>query len=162
MVSSRRSQPLTSLARAYRHQIATGSGDDTIRIWDMRSLKAIYTIPAHSSSISDVKFYRASTSPGFSYPLTLGTDTAAAEKAAAQAFLTGGAGKAVEEAERKKLENGDVGKEEVPVPLSGMYLASAGYDGYVRVWSADDWQLVKSLSMGKNDRVMSVDVSRGK
>jgi U4/U6 small nuclear ribonucleoprotein PRP4 len=46
------------------------------------------------------------------------------------------------------------------VPLSGMYLASAGYDGYVKIWSADDWQLVKSLNSEAGGRVMSVDLAQ--
>ncbi|KAK0438119.1 WD40-repeat-containing domain protein [Armillaria borealis] len=41
------------------YQIATGAGDDTIRIWDLRSLKALYTIPAHLSNVSDVRFFHA-------------------------------------------------------------------------------------------------------
>lgn len=46
------------------------------------------------------------------------------------------------------------------VPLSGIYLASAGYDGYVKIWSADDWQHVKSLNSEAGGRVMSVDLSQ--
>lgn len=46
------------------------------------------------------------------------------------------------------------------VPLSGMYLASAGYDGYVKIWSADDWQHVKSLNSEAGGRVMSVDLAQ--
>ena len=41
------------------YQLATGSGDDTIRIWDMRASKALQTIPAHTSSVSDVRFYKS-------------------------------------------------------------------------------------------------------
>lgn len=41
---------------------------------------------------------------------------------------------------------------------SGLYLASAGYDGMVKLWSADDWQLLKSLSTDAG-KVMSVDLS---
>ncbi|KAG8780153.1 hypothetical protein FRC15_009729 [Serendipita sp. 397] len=41
---------------------------------------------------------------------------------------------------------------------SGLYLASAGYDGLVKIWSADDWQLVKALT-ADSEKVMSVDLS---
>jgi U4/U6 small nuclear ribonucleoprotein PRP4 len=44
---------------SHRYQIATGASDDTIRIWDLRSLKALYTIPAHLSNVSDVRFFRS-------------------------------------------------------------------------------------------------------
>ncbi|KAG8836031.1 hypothetical protein FRC17_010495 [Serendipita sp. 399] len=41
---------------------------------------------------------------------------------------------------------------------SGLYLVSSGYDGLVKIWSADDWQLVKSLTTDA-EKVMSVDLS---
>ncbi|EMD38941.1 hypothetical protein CERSUDRAFT_47016 [Gelatoporia subvermispora B] len=41
---------------------------------------------------------------------------------------------------------------------SGLYLASAGYDGFVKLWSADDWQLLRTLPTD-GGKVMSVDLS---
>lgn len=41
---------------------------------------------------------------------------------------------------------------------SGLYFASAGYDGKVNIWSADDWQLIRSLTADA-DKVMSVDIA---
>ncbi|TFY58231.1 hypothetical protein EVG20_g8231 [Dentipellis fragilis] len=41
----------------------------------------------------------------------------------------------------------------------GLYLASAGYDGVVKVWSADDWQLLTTLQTD-GSKAMSVDLSR--
>jgi U4/U6 small nuclear ribonucleoprotein PRP4 len=41
---------------------------------------------------------------------------------------------------------------------SGLYLASAGYDGVVKIWSADDWQLLHTLQTD-GSKVMSVDLS---
>ncbi|KZT57629.1 WD40 repeat-like protein [Calocera cornea HHB12733] len=98
------------------YQIATGSGDDTIRIWDIRALKALHTIPAHKSTVSDVRFFR--TSNRFQ-PVPHLMD---------------------------------------PLP-SGLYLASAGYDGFVKIWSADDWQLLRSLPTDAG-KVMSCDFSK--
>lgn len=40
----------------------------------------------------------------------------------------------------------------------GLYLASSGYDGLVKLWSADDWQLLRTLSTDAG-KVMSVDLS---
>jgi len=39
------------------YQLATGSGDNTVKIWDLRKKRCSYTIPAHSSLISHVKFH---------------------------------------------------------------------------------------------------------
>ena len=40
----------------------------------------------------------------------------------------------------------------------GLFFASAGYDGSVKIWSADDWQLLKQLTIDA-DKVMSVDIT---
>jgi len=98
-----------------RHQIATGSGDDTVRIWDMRTLKALHVIPAHKSNVADIRYFRGP------YPSPASDNVEARYQ-------------------------------------SGLYFATAGYDGLVRVWSADDWQLVKSVATDAG-KVMSVDVS---
>ncbi|KAH9823311.1 serine/threonine-protein kinase PRP4 [Melampsora americana] len=150
------------------HQIATGSNDDNIRIWDIRSLKAVYTIPAHLSSVSDVRFFKITPNTKFKFPFTLDLDSKEKEaKRSAANYLTGQTLKQEEEEkeeiDRKVLEGEGEGEgkgEEVEVPLSGMYLASCGYDGFVKVWSADDWQLVKALSSEAGGKVMSVDIAR--
>ena len=41
-----------------RYHVATGSEDNTARIWDIRQRKCIYTIPAHTNLISKVRFQR--------------------------------------------------------------------------------------------------------
>jgi U4/U6 small nuclear ribonucleoprotein PRP4 len=38
------------------YQLATGSDDHTVKIWDLRKKRCSYTIPAHSALISHVKF----------------------------------------------------------------------------------------------------------
>ncbi|CAH7686117.1 serine/threonine-protein kinase PRP4 [Phakopsora pachyrhizi] len=136
------------------HQIATGSNDDNIRIWDIRTLKPVYTIPAHTSAVSDVKFFRASAAEGFKYPYTLDVDgKSQEERKSAASFLNG--------SQSIKTEEGAAVSEiDVEVPLSGLYLASCGYDGYVKLWSADDWQLIKALSSEAGGKVMSVDIAR--
>lgn len=134
-----------------RYQIATGSGDNTIRIWDMRSLRALYTIGAHTSIVSDVSFYRP--------------------RATGDLFTTFAQGKIGDDTDVKmeaKEEEADVKMEEDTKPMikdkdknmsvSGLFLVSSGYDGIVKLWSADDWQLVKALSADAG-KVMSADIS---
>ncbi|KAL1917752.1 uncharacterized protein VTP21DRAFT_3586 [Calcarisporiella thermophila] len=41
---------------------------------------------------------------------------------------------------------------------TGLFLVSGGFDGSVRIWSADDWRMVRSLE-GHDGKVASVDVS---
>ncbi|KZT18652.1 U4/U6 snRNP-specific spliceosomal protein [Neolentinus lepideus HHB14362 ss-1] len=125
------------------YQIATGAGDDTIRIWDMRSLRALYTIPAHTSNVADVRFFRNS---GVPLP-TAHKDT-----------LNGDID--MDDPDVKHVDADDNTKkiEEEWSYRSGSYLVSAGYDGYVKLWSADDWQLLRTLSTDSS-KVMSVDLS---
>ena len=143
----------------YRYQIATGASDDTIRIWDMRSLKALYTIPAHLSNVSDVRFFRSD-------------GTIPAHILQRQADDPTHVNSVVEEPGEA---NDDEGKDGAPPPpmtaeqkqealaqewryRPGLYLASAGYDGLVKLWSADDWQLLATLQTD-GSKAMSVDLS---
>lgn len=42
--------------RCFSYHIATGSEDNTTRIWDLRKRLCIYTIPAHMNLVSSVKY----------------------------------------------------------------------------------------------------------
>ncbi|CEQ40267.1 SPOSA6832_01870, partial [Sporobolomyces salmonicolor] len=131
------------------YQIATGSNDDTIRIWDLRNHQAIATIPAHKSAVSDLKFFQAS--PSASYPTTA-VPRAFSGLPIFQGETTDpdASGDTAEEANREDKPD---------FPVSGSFLVSSGYDGYVKIWSADDWQQVRALSNDQSGKVMSVDVS---
>ncbi|KAJ3994098.1 U4/U6 snRNP-specific spliceosomal protein [Lentinula boryana] len=131
------------------YQIATGAGDDTIRIWDMRSLKSLYTIPGHTSNVSDVRFYEANdmffkkpqtpepTSPDVNGDIETAKSSPKPDAGASAPTFT---------------------PEEEWSYRSGLFFASAGYDGYVKLWSADDWQLLRTLTTDSG-KVMSVDIS---
>ena len=49
-------QLLTSDFSSNGYHLATGSDDNTIRLWDLRRKNCFYVIPAHKSLISEVKF----------------------------------------------------------------------------------------------------------
>lgn len=136
-----------------RHQIATGAGDDTIRIWDMRSLKALYTIPAHLSNVSDVRFFRAQDVPVFK---------PTAPAAVPPDVEMNGDDDSNEQKDKPGTDNKASSNPATPEEewkyRSGLYLASAGYDGLVKLWSADDWQLLRTLPTD-GGKVMSVDLS---
>lgn len=170
MATSRRSSRWTSLptgehrakARAYdRYQIATGSGDDTVRIWDLRALKTQYIIPAHKSSVSDLKFFRSSeelphvpldvtlpTAPLPAVPTALPDDAPPDAKAETNGDDTSGD---VEMTTSAGPTSGEL-------PKSGLFLVTAGFDCNVRIWSADEWSLIRNLATDAG-KVMSVDVS---
>ncbi len=132
----------------HSYQIATGSEDDTIRIWDMRSLKALYTIPAHLSNVADVRFFYAQDTPVLT-ALHPPTDTNDVDMDATQDKPSADS----------KGETNTATPEEQWKYRSGLYLASAGYDRLVKLWSADDWQLLRTLPTD-GGQVMSVDLSK--
>ncbi|KAL4065853.1 WD40-repeat-containing domain protein [Scleroderma yunnanense] len=125
------------------YQIATGAGDDTIRIWDIRSLKALRTIPAHLSNVSDVRFFRGDDLPPM-HAVHRGGDVS----------MNG----VEEDADASNDEPNETTTLEEWRYRSGLYFASAGYDGFVKLWSADDWQLLRTLTTDSG-KVMSVDLS---
>lgn len=132
-----------------RYQIATGAGDDTIRIWDMRAIKSIYTIPAHISNVSDVRFFQANDIYFKHVPsdIQMNGTTPAAEGGEDNSSL-----------KRDSPEKEYASAQEEWRYRSGLFFASSGYDGFVKLWSADDWQLLKRLSTDAG-KVMSVDIS---
>lgn len=150
------------------YQVATGSGDDTVRIWDMRKTSSLYTIPAHKSSVADVRFFRAE-NEGHKNKVFLDQERETTREDNEEKMDLDGEG---EENSRLKMngninggassrENGKTQSQsqtQLGLERSGLYLATAGYDGFVRVWSADDWQLLRSLS-GDAGKIMSVDIS---
>ena len=44
------------------------------------------------------------------------------------------------------------------LPRSGLFLVTAGFDSNVRIWSADEWNLVRNLPTDAG-QVMSADIS---
>lgn len=38
------------------YQVATGSDDNSVKIWDLRKKACVYTVPAHTKLVSDIKF----------------------------------------------------------------------------------------------------------
>jgi U4/U6 small nuclear ribonucleoprotein PRP4 len=38
------------------YQVATGSEDNSVKMWDLRKRSCVYTVPAHTKLISDIKF----------------------------------------------------------------------------------------------------------
>lgn len=133
MVLDGHAREILSLAFAPNgYHLLSASGDDTVRVWDLRTLSTVYTIPAHRSSVADVRFFTAASErPRAPAPWWAGSDVS--------------------------MDVDDAG-DAPALRRSGLYFATAGYDGLVKLWSADDWQLVQSLR-GDSGKVMSVDIS---
>lgn len=105
------------------HRVLSGSADGWIKCWDVRKVQRTGGIGAHSSAVSDLRWFKGLDDPIDGMPP--GTD----EKGA-----------------------------QVP-KKSGTFFVSSGFDKNVKIFSADDWTLVQTLS-GHNGPVASVDYSR--
>jgi U4/U6 small nuclear ribonucleoprotein PRP4 len=130
----------------------------------MRSLKALYTIPAHLSNVSDVRFFR---SDG-----TIPVHIMQRQDQTGDLAHMNGTTEEPEEQSNNDEDEEMEGSARPPMTTEqkrealaqewryrpGLYLASAGYDGLVKVWSADDWQLLTTLQTD-GSKVMSVDLS---
>ncbi|KAG8746219.1 hypothetical protein FRC10_005735 [Ceratobasidium sp. 414] len=138
------------------YQIATGSGDNTIRIWDMRSLRALYTIGAHTSIVSDVSFYRPAS--GDIFTSFAGGPLDVKMEDAGDANMEGTSDSMEPGEGEKPVLDGSKSTDGSVMSVSGLFLVSSGYDGMVKLWSADDWQLVKALSADAG-KVMSTSVA---
>lgn len=101
-----------------RYHLASASADNSVKIWDIRTLRNLYTISAHQSLVSDVKYSKGVPGTNNNSPAD-------------------------------------------PNNIAGLYLTTSGYDGSVRIWSGDDFRLIRSLD-GHDGKVMGVDISRGK
>jgi U4/U6 small nuclear ribonucleoprotein PRP4 len=108
----------------------------------MRSIKSLYTIPAHRSNVSDVQFFHSHGKGAPSKPNGNSSDPPAKS-----------------DQDRSEDHEKDVATAaEEWSYRSGLYFASSGYDGLVKLWSADDWQLLRTLTTDAG-KVMSIDLS---
>ncbi|KAK8846690.1 hypothetical protein IAR55_005777 [Kwoniella newhampshirensis] len=135
------------------YQVATGSGDDTVRIWDLRALKTQYIIPAHKSSVSDIRFFRSS-----SELPCIPLDGKPAPQSNGYSAVNGSGESMDIDASHDQDNQPDISSETGDLPRSGLFLVTAGFDCNVRIWSADEWNLVRNLATDAG-KVMSVDVS---
>jgi U4/U6 small nuclear ribonucleoprotein PRP4 len=168
------------------YTVATGSEDNTIRIWDVRQAKCTYTIPAHKNLVSQVKFWHAG--EGFEskgvqdgWSITSDPPYAKTKKAASAKngdmdgvqFDNGAKTEDEDDEDDPMEEDDDIDMDPAghrddrddnismrKQLLTGAHLVSSSYDGTCRIFSEGDWKPIKSLS-GLEGKVMCCDVSKG-
>lgn len=105
------------------HRVLTGSADGWVKCWDVRKVQKTGGIGAHTSAVSDMRWFKGLDDPIEGVPPGL-----------------------------------DEKGQQIP-KTSGTFFVSSGFDKNVRIFSADDWSLVQTLS-GHTGPVASVDYSR--
>jgi U4/U6 small nuclear ribonucleoprotein PRP4 len=137
MVLSGHIKPVLSLDWSNNgYQLATGSEDHSIRVWDIRAAKCLYTIPAHKSTVTQVRYWKA---------------TDAFESKIYQDW------KWDEDMMEASLEHDLIRRS----MLDSSFLISSSYDGTCKLWTDSDYKPLKAVS-GLEGRIMSVDISGGK
>jgi U4/U6 small nuclear ribonucleoprotein PRP4 len=118
------------------YELATGGEDNTIRIWDIRAAKCVYTIPAHTNTVTQVKYWHANQS----YDRH-------------------------NENPKDDEMNVDQSNDQEDIKtnrllLDGSFIISSSYDGTCKLWADGDYKPLKSLS-GLEGRLMCCDISGG-
>ncbi|CAJ0845580.1 21270_t:CDS:2 [Entrophospora sp. SA101] len=129
--------------------VATGGLDSIGRVWDLRTGRSAMVLEGHVKDVLSVDF-----SPN-GYQLATGSADNSIriwDIRKLRSVYTIPAHKSL--VSDVRFNNG------VRPTISGLYLASSGYDGLVNIWSSDDWTLLKSLA-GHDGKVMTVDISTG-
>lgn len=105
------------------HRVLSGSADGWIKCWDIRKVQRTGGVGAHSSAVSDMRWFKGLDDPLDGLPPGLDDKGSQLPK------------------------------------KSGSFFISSGFDRNVKIFSADDWTLVQTLS-GHTGPVASVDYSR--
>ncbi|KAF9090078.1 hypothetical protein BGX23_006226 [Mortierella sp. AD031] len=144
--------------------VATGGLDAVGRVWDLRTGRSALTMEGHVSDILGIDFspngYQIATGSADNairiwdlrtlrsiHSIPAHTNLVADIK-----FFTGSP--IANEPNAQMHVDG-----EQPRPSkSGLYLGSCSFDGTVKIWSADDWKLQKSL-VGHTGKVTGIDIS---
>jgi U4/U6 small nuclear ribonucleoprotein PRP4 len=160
------------------YTVATGSEDNSIRIWDIRQARCSYTIPAHTNLVSQVRFWRAGdgfeggSMCGEGWRFDGGGDANGIGKGKGKERENGGshgmneADDMDEDDYEKDMvldweDDGDASSSLRKQLLSGGHLVSSSFDGTCKIFTEGDWKPIKSLT-GLEGKVMGCDVSPGK
>lgn len=139
------------------HNLVTGSEDHTLRIWDIRKAESTYTVPAHKSIVSQVKYFKAGDafqSDSLS-AYTFGEDRM--DTAKDDVEIDGNAHlETTENAAPNSLSNRRTRRQ----VLNGSFLVSSSYDGTCKIWTDGDFKPLKSLT-GLEGKITCSDVSGG-
>ncbi|SPO29791.1 related to PRP4 - U4/U6 small nuclear ribonucleoprotein [Ustilago trichophora] len=140
--------------------VASGGLDAIGRVWDMRTGRTAMVLDGHAKEILSIDF----APNGYQLATASGDDTVRIwDMRALKSIYTIPAHTSSVSDVRffRSLSHRKqpfAPEQQDNVSKNGLYLATCGYDGMVRIWSADDWQLLRTLS-GDGGRVMSVDIS---
>ncbi|KAF2674982.1 WD40 repeat-like protein [Microthyrium microscopicum] len=103
------------------YRVLSGSGDGFVKCWDVRAVKEQANIGAHTGGVTSIRWFQGRDGPHSLFTKDDGSP---------------GLGR----------DAPDVDKSGDPLPkVSGTFVVTAGLDHTVKIFSADDWSLCKTL-----------------
>lgn len=117
------------------YHLATGSEDHTIKVFDIRTASCLYTVPAHNSVVTQVKYFKSD----------------GCFDVKKQVDYTFG-----EDVMDVCMDEEDPIRRAV---LDGSFLVSSSYDGTCKIWTDGDFKPMKSLT-GLEGKITSCAVSQ--
>ncbi|OLL23946.1 putative WD repeat-containing protein [Neolecta irregularis DAH-3] len=140
--------------------VSSGGTDAVGRIWDLRTGRGIMILDGHSAAIHSMDW----SVTGYQVATASADGTIKiwdVRKVACGATIAASTSSVSDVRFYKTLEEEVLVKDgQVRLPWNGTALVSSGYDGIVKIWSADSWSLIKSLRAHES-KCMSVDISNG-
>lgn len=142
-----------------RYHVATGSGDNTCKVWDLRQRKCIYTIPAHQNLVTGVKFERKCLLSDVPYPCLSSAEVTGDEATQKHIFWSRGPYWLAE-----MICHVFICKSHFPFFSSstaanhGNFLLTGAYDNTAKIWTHPGWSPLKTLA-GHEGKVMGLDIS---
>ncbi|KAJ9077544.1 hypothetical protein DSO57_1015736 [Entomophthora muscae] len=144
---------------------ATGGLDGIGRVWDLRNGRSIIELRGHVKEILGLDF-----SPNGHEIATSSEDNTVRiwDMRTLRSVYTIPAHRNIVsevryyrgpvEISRQHVDLETKAQSNIVIPVNGLYLATSSYDGFVKMWSADDYRLVHALPAHEG-RVMTLDIS---
>jgi U4/U6 small nuclear ribonucleoprotein PRP4 len=109
------------------YAVATGGGDNVVRVWDLRKKECAHTVPAHGKLVSSVRFDRHTGGARARAPLLLTTSYDATCKAWSS----------LDYSLVKTLAGHEGGVTRGEISPDAQYVATTSFDRTWKLWSAE-------------------------
>jgi U4/U6 small nuclear ribonucleoprotein PRP4 len=126
------------------YRVLSGSGDGWVKCWDVRAVRSTGGIGAHSSNVSDLRWFKGIDNPSNGTGPTRNASGDLEPKKSGTFFVSSGYDKNVnifsadDWALAKSLKGHSGLVMSVDVSLDSKWLVSGGYDRTVKLWGCDD------------------------
>ena len=126
------------------HRVLTGSADGWVKCWDVRKVQRTGGVGAHTSAVSDLRWYKGVDDPLLGHPPGVDEKGAQLPKKSGTFFVSSGFDNSVkifsaDDWTLVQTLNGHTGPvASVDVSHDGKWIVSGGHDKTVKVWGRND------------------------